>query len=1558
LMTLRIGLLCALVAACPPAHAQTVRINEVMAANGTSVPEMVDFGDYPDWIELVNTGSAAMDLGGYSLSDDALVPTKWTFPSGSALEAGGFFLVWADGYDKFAGTEGTRAWWPGDTRFTTRWNHTNFKLSRAQEGVYLFDAAGVLVDSVTFVDQEPDVSLGRLPDGSWGSFASPTPLAANATAPLTDRSGGAAVTILPPAGRYASAVSATLAQAGTVGAIRYTLDGSRPGPDSQEYTNPIPLLATGTVRARVFREGARPGPVATATYLVDTAHDLPLVSLTTEPSLLWDPDAGIYLNSLKDREIPVSLEFFPDANRAFVLDAGARIGGENIFRFAQKPLNLYFRSEYGAAHLEHPVFDQLPFASWKRLYLRNGGDDWPTTMFRDGFQATLLDGYMSNDTQAYRPSVLYLNGAYWGLYNLREKLDERYFTLHHEVDPANLDHLESDGRVIWGDSTEFMAMLQFADAADLTLAANYDAVAAQIDVENLMDFVIAQSFLGNTSWGHNRETWRDRGGDDLWRWVLVDMDRGFNLPRLSDDMLTQIYDGFALFRALVQNDGFRDRFMARYAVHLNTTFRAERTRQLIDALAGAIDAEIPRHAGKWGPYMASLSIPAWGVEPGIQSYASWLSSVDNMRTFAGERPAIARGQVAALFGIAEHVDLVIETEPSGAGDVTALGLPLTDAGTWFGGVPLDLSASPRLGSAFSRWLERSDGGTVTLLPRGSTWRYLDAGVAPGASWAVPGFDDAAWAEGPAQLGYGDGDEATVVSFGADSQQKAITTYFRTAFEVADPALYAAITVGLVRDDGAAVYLNGTKVALSNLPEGELGPGTVANSVVGGGAESAFLEFDVDASLLVTGTNTLAVEVHQASGSSSDISFDLFVNASLLDPTITETVVGDAVSLRYTPTRDATLVAVFDTENVNRVPAVIAGSTVLLAAESPYVVDGSVRVTAGGTLTAEPGTVIRLTPGATIHVDGAVQLVGTETLPIRLEPYDLGTRWAGICLGPSDQESVFEFVHVLGAGQGEGPDCPAAVSVVGASLRISSTTFEDVGLPVYSRESTLVADRVVFRDVTAVGDYITVNGGVVEIRNSRFEGNSLVDMDAIDLGLLGPGSVIENNLIFGFSGTNSDGIDLGEGSRDLLIRGNQIHDIADKGVSIGGGSSALVERNVIARTLNGIAVKDSLSFVDVRHSTFVGNEVGVAVYEKNPGRGGASASVTGSVFTASGSSAIAADHLSSLDVTYSLSDVELPAGQGNLLGEARLVNPAGLNVHLQVHSPAIDAANPTSEVDPDGSRADMGATPYPGFQTGPVVINEINYHSATSADSEDWVELYNHSMQPVDLSGWILVDGSFTTAAALSGALSPGDHAVLARDASLFAAVFPSVDVLPEPLANGLDGAGDALYLYDSDGVLTDSVRYADVSPWPTRADGAGSTLELLSPELDNAAAGSWGASTGPGTPGAVNSAFGTAIEPSDALPREYALSPAYPNPFNPTTVIGYDLPTSARVTITIFDVLGRRLRGLVDGDTPAGSHSVSFEAASLPSGIYLAVMVVRPGEGGQRRFVQSLVLAR
>jgi len=186
-----------------------------------------------------------------------------------------------------------------------------------------------------------------------------------------------------------------------------------------------------------------------------------------------------------------------------------------------------------------------------------------------------------------------------------------------------------------------------------------------------------------------------------------------------------------------------------------------------------------------------------------------------------------------------------------------------------------VGSPPAFSDAFSITSDINSVQNLSLVSKGDGWKYLDNGTKPGSSWKQSSFDDSAWKEGIAQFGYGDGDEATIVSYGSNSANKYITTYFRKYFEVANPESLTSLTINILKDDGAVVYINGSQVRITNMPPGPIDWKTLAATSLGTPEESTFNSKTISPqSILVSGTNVIAVEVHQASATSADMSFDL------------------------------------------------------------------------------------------------------------------------------------------------------------------------------------------------------------------------------------------------------------------------------------------------------------------------------------------------------------------------------------------------------------------------------------------------------------------------------------------------------------------------------------------------------------------------------------------------------------------------------------------------------------------------------------------------------------
>jgi hypothetical protein len=714
-------LLILIMASCTPividetgnASVGTIIINEIMARNNSVVVDSF-YKNFCDWIELYNAGNEPIDLSTHFLTDNLNRKEKWPIPPGTVIEPGEYILFWADGMD-----------------FD---NHTNFKLGGEGEEVGLYNSVGVLVDHMIFGAQVADVSYGRKQndDSTLYYFALPTPGAANTTTAVRDKTPGPPVEFSIAAGFYVGSRVVELSAAGSNAQIRYTLDGSLPNEQSTLYSGPVQLDATAVLRVRTFVAGILPGPVTTGTYLIDDMPALPVVSISTDPANFFDPGIGIYVkgpnahpevpyydaNFWNNWERPVNVEFFEaDGTRRLNAPGGVKVFGGDSVGNEQKSLALYARGRYGSEFFNYKFFNDKDIEQFKRIALRNSGQDWANTLFRDGMHQSLIMGQMDIDYQAYRPAVLILNGEYWGIHNIREKVDDDYVEANHKVAKDNIDYLfHFDGKVNVGrgDIEHYNAMLAFMEANDMTLPESYEYLKTQMDMNEYLNYQVAQMYWVNTAWlSENTKLWRPRVEGGKWRWMLFDTDFGFGLyESYHINMLehSTATDGPSwpnppwstfLFRKLVENPQFRDDFVQRFAAHLNTTFLLERVLEIMDRVAGNIRTEMPATMDRWGgtlDEMMGFAFPS--------TLAEWDSNIEVMKKFALRRPVYARQHLIDFFGLSGTFRLTIHTYPSQAGKVLINNVPIPPgrfSGLFFKDVPLALTVAPNEGYRFVRW---------------------------------------------------------------------------------------------------------------------------------------------------------------------------------------------------------------------------------------------------------------------------------------------------------------------------------------------------------------------------------------------------------------------------------------------------------------------------------------------------------------------------------------------------------------------------------------------------------------------------------------------------------------------------------------------------------------------------------------------------------------------------------------------------------------------------------------------------------------------------------------
>ena len=877
------------------------QITEFLADNRKGLQD--DDGDPSDWIELSNPNPYRLNLDGFQLTDDLTQPTHWRFPA-VRIPALGRLIVFASGKDH---------------RDPTAPLHTDFKLSAGGELLTLLAPDGkTVIQQIpanfptikTFPPQRPDISYGLGTNGAWGFFRTPTP--GNTNGPSF--AGIVADTSFSVDRGFQSAPIAVVITSTTPGAvIRYTVDRSTPSPTSGLiYNGPITLSNTTTLRAAAFREGWAPTDVDSHTYLFATdilANPLMRTSITKDPT--YAPQLKASLTDLPSislasretindtTEVGTSFEWIGNNGKPGIQeDCGIQRFGGAFTDFAKKSFRLYFRAQYGAAKLKHPLFDGFdrglaPVEEFDQLELRSGSHD----MAMRGFY---LSNPVTDDTLLEMGQLnphgrfvhLYINGIYWGVYHLRERWGASMHASYLGGDKNDYESINGNWNVGgWadpgtpydGDGTVWKRIK--------SLRGSYREVRGWLDVPQYIDYMLMWMF------GGSEDEYRAVGPTVLgsgMKFLLNDSDGWFCGPWYcaADDRTQRTSaargpgdgPGGLLSKLVAEGD---PEFRTLLADHIHRALfnggplTSERVIARLQARSDELARPFLTESARWN-YLT----PAVWAQRRDYARTNWLArrttEVIGQWRSAGFYPSVAAPRLTQNGGVVSNgFTLGI------IGPTTGTVLYTTDG------------SDPRLpGGQVSPKAQSYGTGQslLTLVPAGSRWRWYTDEVGLGSSaavagtglwsitnWKHPSFVDSTWSEGPAQLGYSEGDEATVIPFGPNAAQKWVTAYFRKRFSVAANTVVTGLQLRLKRDDGAIVYLDGREITRSSMPTGTVLANTLASNPSDDG--QGFVEIPLYLSTLASGDHVLSVELHQSAVSSSDASFDLELNA---------TVVGGAV----------------------------------------------------------------------------------------------------------------------------------------------------------------------------------------------------------------------------------------------------------------------------------------------------------------------------------------------------------------------------------------------------------------------------------------------------------------------------------------------------------------------------------------------------------------------------------------------------------------------------------------------------------------------------------------
>ena len=893
-------------------------INEIQPAN---IDQIVDPSwNYGGWVELYNPGSTGVSLKGCWLSDDAGNLKKAHITQPMAVPAKGYLNLWFDHHDKYCETQ------------------VNMKLDAEGGTIFLSDKNGKLIAKQAYPAAFSRCSYARkaLSGDEWGWSSTPTPEYANDGMKYATKQMGAPVVDQPTQVFNASLqVCVNIPQGAT---LRFTTDGRTPTEYSDaSATGLFTVTETTRYRFRLFADGMLPSPVTTRTYILnDKDFSLPVISVVGSSYDLYSDDMGIFVrgngngrpgngqsspcNWNMDWERAVNFEYIDNGQMAVNQEVFIeRCGG---WSRAWTPYSFKLKANKqleGQKTLPYQFFSDKPYLKHKTLQIRNGGNDNTCRIKDPALQQIIARSGLNVDYQAYQPVMHYLNGLYAGVINMREPNNKHYVYANYGLDDDEIDQFEmspDSGYVQKCGTYESMQRWKDLAAACGENDEAYEEIRKMVDIDEYCNYMAVEFYLGSDDWPQNNvKGWKPIMEGGKFRFVLFDLDHSFNtsasfatfagkqtytFDKLYGEPvqnITKEIEFVTIFLDMLENDNFRKQFIDTYCLVTGSVFEPTRCNEIISELANRVATPQDIYTEFYG----KGSSP-WGT---ANSLIGSLSS-DRQTTMMNVLKNYGPMQLSEA--TPQRVSLSTNLPEA---RLTVNGLPVPT--NKFSGqlyAPVTFNTEAPAGYKFMGWkmLEGSNLERKTILTEESQWKYYDQGSLDGTNWQSADYNDSNWSEGKAPLGYfvgGDRYTNTYIEYGGDNSNKYPTYYFRKTINLdGEPSQDDIINLNYTIDDGLIIYVNGTEAGRYNMPSGDVSFNTMATSYAHGNPDQGSLTLPT--SLFHSGSNTIAVEVHNNAANSTDAYWESNITLS--------TPKGDYASTEQAmemPEGDMTLVAVYE-----------------------------------------------------------------------------------------------------------------------------------------------------------------------------------------------------------------------------------------------------------------------------------------------------------------------------------------------------------------------------------------------------------------------------------------------------------------------------------------------------------------------------------------------------------------------------------------------------------------------------------------------------------------------
>jgi hypothetical protein len=623
------------------AKAQLV-INEIMQSNIDCI--MDDLNEFPDsWVELYNSGDTPVNLADYKIGSKKSASKAWQLPN-KTVNAHDYVVIYCDKEENGL--------------------HTSFRLESDDAGsVYLFKGDETVGKEDYVAMPAPNIAYGRKTDGGdeWGYQATPTPGASNCGTIYTDVLGSPVFSAEGKVYTTNKNIRLTIsvpedAPEGTV--IRYTTDGSEPTATSTLYSSAIMINSNRVIRAKLFCDGYL-SPISTTQSYIFLGRDftLPVISIVTDDRYLNDAAIGIIANNPNkenkhDWRRPINFEYFDNAGTESALNqlCETRVAGGQSREHALKTLVVYANKRFGTKRLEYEFFpEQKPgITEFKSLMLRNAGNDFGGLYMRDAIIQRVMGQNADLDWQAWQPTVIFINGEYKGMLNIRERSnDDNIFSNYKnnkgkgledidmvEISQENSQMVEELKTGTWDNYNAFKAFFHESGHS----MAEY---ASLMDCNEFINIMAMNLYYGNLDFpGNNLVVWRPIADDGKWRWIAKDTDFGLGLYGRSSNYNTiewinnpnydsgnawaNTSEATMLFRNLMADPDFSREFIDRCAIYMGDFLNESGTREIWDPMADLVKPELIQHRNLY-------SWSWWGSEQDIQN------EINNARNWLSQR---------------------------------------------------------------------------------------------------------------------------------------------------------------------------------------------------------------------------------------------------------------------------------------------------------------------------------------------------------------------------------------------------------------------------------------------------------------------------------------------------------------------------------------------------------------------------------------------------------------------------------------------------------------------------------------------------------------------------------------------------------------------------------------------------------------------------------------------------------------------------------------------------------------------------------------------------------